>query len=163
MLRTPGCHPESRPRPLGTTVALPAPGKSTLRRPAKSWRSRGAIPRSMLGACPVPGGVRFLVCAEGTMNRFDWISLLAGSAISLGILEPGPGATAQDKGEVVELGGLKSRVPAGWVAVKPDQPQFVMQYRLDPINDDKEDARLTVEFLGNRKGGTAGESVKLWK
>jgi hypothetical protein len=116
----------------------------------------------MQGACPVSGVVRFLGCAEATMNRFDWLSLLAGSAISLGLLEPGFGATAQDKGDVVELGGLKSQVPAGWVAEQPDEPQCYKQYRLEPVGDDKEGPRLTVEFLGKGRGSSAGEYVKRW-
>jgi hypothetical protein len=93
------------------------------------------------------------------MNRFDWLRLFAGSAISLGLLGPGLRATAQNTGEVVELGGLKSRVPADWVAVRPDRPQYSRQYRLEPVGDDKEGAQLTVDFVGNGKGGTAEEYV----
>ena len=93
------------------------------------------------------------------MNRFNWLVLLAGSATGFGLPSLGFGATAQDGGDVVGLGGLKSRAPAGWVAVRPDRPQHSRQYRLEPVGDDKEEARLTVEFVGNGKGGTADEYV----
>ena len=82
------------------------------------------------------------------MSRFDWLALLAGGAIGLGALETGPGAAAQDRGEAVELGGLTSRVPAGWAGERPDDPRYHRQYRLGPVGNDKEDARLTVEPLG---------------
>ena len=55
------------------------------------------------------------------MNRFNWLVLLAGSATGFGLPSLGFGATAQDGGDVVGLGGLKSRAPAGWVAVRPDR------------------------------------------
>jgi hypothetical protein len=97
------------------------------------------------------------------MNRFDWLALLTGSVTGLGLLGLGFGATTQDRGDVVELGGLKSRVPADWVGEKPGEPQGTKQYRLEPVGDDKEGARLTVEFVGNGKGGTAGEYVKRWE
>jgi hypothetical protein len=97
------------------------------------------------------------------MSRFDWLALLAGGAIGLGALETGPGAAAQDRGEAVELGGLTSRVPAGWAGERPDDPRYHRQYRLGPVGNDKEDARLTVEPLGTGRARPAGEYVRRWQ
>jgi hypothetical protein len=92
-----------------------------------------------------------------------WLPLLAWGAISLAL--PGPGLWARDRnrGEVVELGGLKSRVPAGWVEEKPDDPQVYKQYRLGAVGEDKEDARLTIHFLGKENGDSAEKQVENWK
>jgi hypothetical protein len=90
-----------------------------------------------------------------------WTAILAWSAISVAI--QGPGIQAQDRGAVVELGGLKSRMPAGWVEEKPDDAKCYRQYRLEPIDDDKEYAQVTICVQGKGKGDTAAEYVKRWK
>ena len=89
--------------------------------------------------------------------------LVAWSAISLALPGPGLWARGPDRDGVVELGSLKSRVPADWMEVPPDNPRYYKQYRLEPINDDKYAARVTVYFLGKGKGDTAAEYVKAWK
>jgi len=97
------------------------------------------------------------------MNRFYGFLLLASTASCLGLLGPGSWGRAQDVGEVVELGKLKSRVPADWVKERPDEPSGYKQYRLDPVGDDKEDARLTIHFLRKGRGTSAEEQVRRWK
>ncbi len=96
-------------------------------------------------------------------NYLFWLPLLAWSAISLALQGPGLWARDPNRGDVVELGSLKSRVPAEWLEEKPDEAPCYKQYRLEPVNDDKDDARVTVWFLGNGKGSTAAEYVKRWQ
>jgi hypothetical protein len=97
------------------------------------------------------------------MNHRNWLLFSAALAIGLGFVGPASRGRAQDRGEVVELGKLKSRVPTAWAAEKPDGPSGYKQYRLEPVGDDKEDARLTIEFLGKGNGGRAEEQVERWK
>lgn len=97
------------------------------------------------------------------MNRLSGLLVLAGVGVSLGFLGSGLWGQAPDKGEVVNLGGLKSRTPPDWVAEKPDEQQGSKQFRLEPVAQDKEPARLTITFLGKGKGGTAAEYVRRWK
>ena len=87
----------------------------------------------------------------------------ASLAICLGVLGPGSWATAQERGEVVELGKLKSRVPVDWAREKPDDPSSYRQYRLEAVGDDKDDARLTIDFLGKGSGDSAEKQVERWK
>jgi hypothetical protein len=96
-------------------------------------------------------------------NFLYWLPILAGSAISLTLQGPGLWAKVPDRRDVVELGSLKSRVPADWVEEKPDDAQGYKQYRLEPVDDDEYYAQVTISFLGKRKGGTAAEWVKRWK
>jgi hypothetical protein len=97
------------------------------------------------------------------MNRSYGFLLLASMASCLEFLGPGSWGSAQDAGEVVELGKLKSRVPADWVKERPDHPSIYKQYRLEPAGDDKEDARLTIRFLRNGNGHSAEKQVQRWK
>ena len=96
-------------------------------------------------------------------NLLHWLPILAWSAISLVLPVPGLWARGPNGGDVVELGSLKSRVPADWVEEKPDDAQGYKQYRLEPVDDDEEYAQVTVHFLGKGKGGTAEEYVKRWQ
>ena len=86
----------------------------------------------------------------------------ASMAFSLGLLGPGLWARAQDRGEVVELGKLKSRVPADWAAVKPDDRSGYKQYRLGPVGDDIDHASLTMDFVGKGRGDNAAEQIERW-
>jgi hypothetical protein len=97
------------------------------------------------------------------MNRAQWFLVKASMVISLGLLGLGSSVRAQDAGEVVELGNLRSRVPAAWQRVKPDEPSRYRQYRLEPVGDDKDAARLTIDFVGKESGVSAGEQVMRWK
>jgi hypothetical protein len=86
--------------------------------------------------------------------------LLLGAWSVIGFLAGEPALWARGPhGGIVELGSLKSRVPAYWVEVSPDSARWQKQYRLEPVNDDKEPARLTVSSLGKGKGPNAVEYV----
>jgi hypothetical protein len=98
---------------------------------------------------------------EKMKNYLYWLSLLAGSAITLALQGPGTRAENPNRGDVVELGGLKSRVPADWVEVEPDDARYYKQYRLAPVGDGVDYSRVTVHFL--RNGGPAAEYVRRWK
>jgi hypothetical protein len=93
----------------------------------------------------------------------NWLLLAAWGAISLAL--PGPALWAKDPngGEVVEVGRLTFRVPAGWMDDTPDGALGYRMYRLEPAVDDKEDALVTVRFLGKREGGTAADFVDRWR
>jgi hypothetical protein len=84
-------------------------------------------------------------------------------AICLGLLGSGSWVTAQERGEVVELGKLKSRVPADWARERPDDPSSYRQYRLEAVGGDKDDARLTIDFLGKGSSDSAEKQVQRWK
>jgi hypothetical protein len=94
------------------------------------------------------------------MNRPYGLLFPTALAICLGLLKPGFGVR---QGEVVELGKLKSRVPIDWAKEKPDEPSGYKLYRLEPVADDKEDARLTIDFRGKGSGDGAEKQVERWK
>jgi hypothetical protein len=96
-------------------------------------------------------------------NYLYWLPLLTSSAISLALQGPGLWARLPNTDGVVELGGLKSRVPADWVEEEPDEAHSYKQYRLEPVDDDKDYAQLTVRFLGKGRRGSAAGYVKHWK
>jgi hypothetical protein len=83
-------------------------------------------------------------------------------AICLGLQGPSSWAGALQRGGVVELGKLKSRVPADWVKESPDGPFGYRQYHLPPVNDDKSYALVTIDFLANG-GDSAEKQVERWK
>jgi hypothetical protein len=85
--------------------------------------------------------------------------ILAWNPISLGA----GGASDTNGGSFVGIGALKSRVPADWVEEQPDHARWYKQYRLEPVNDDKTTARLTIGFLSNGKHSSATNWVKRWK
>ncbi len=88
------------------------------------------------------------------MKRYTWAAL----ALLLGAV-----ATAADSGGVVEIDGLKSAVPAGWVKGKPvGQMQYAV-YSLPKAEGDPEDATLTVYFFGPGGGGGVDANVKRWQ
>ena len=66
-------------------------------------------------------------------NYLYWLPLLASSTISLALQGPGLWARLPNRDDVVELGGLRSRVPADWVEEKPDDAHCYKQYRLEPV------------------------------
>ncbi len=92
-----------------------------------------------------------------------FLSVLAWDALGLEPGGPGLRAAGPNEGNVVELGGLKSRAPAEWVEEKPDAAQTYKQYRLEAVRDDKDDARLTIEFAGKVAGEGADRQVERWK
>src|SRR5262245_18548625 len=97
------------------------------------------------------------------MNRPYWLLIPAAIAVWLGLLGPGSWVRAQERGAVVQLGKLKSRVPADWAEEKPYEPSSYKEYRLELIGTDKYDARLTIDFLGKGRGDGAEKQVERWK
>jgi hypothetical protein len=95
-------------------------------------------------------------------NCLYWLPLLTSGAISLALQGPALWAQFPSRGNIVQLGDFKSRVPADWVEEKPDA-RYSKQYRLEPVDDDKEYAQVTVRSLGKEKGGTAAAHVNRWK
>jgi hypothetical protein len=87
--------------------------------------------------------------------------LLAGSAISVALPGLAAGAQNPNQGDVVELGGLKSPVPADWVEVAPDDAQYYKQYRLGPVGDGVDYTEVSIRFV--RNGGTAADYLRRWK
>jgi hypothetical protein len=81
---------------------------------------------------------------------------------ALAVLAARPEA-GPNTGDVVELGGLKSRVPADWVEERPDDAQDYKQYRLEPFGNSVDSARLSVRFLRNGNDGSAADYVRRWK
>jgi hypothetical protein len=105
----------------------------------------------------------FDATGEKTMNSHYGLLFSVSIVMSLGLLGPGSWLRAQGRGEVVELGKLKSQVPADWAKEKPDEPSGYRQYRLEAIGDDKEDARLTIDLLRRGSGDSAEKQVERWK
>jgi hypothetical protein len=64
---------------------------------------------------------------------------------------------------IVELDGLKSKVPATWIAQKPAGNLRHAQYRVPHADMDSEDAELVVFYFNKGGGGTVDENVKRWK
>jgi hypothetical protein len=93
----------------------------------------------------------------------SWLPLLTWSAISLALQGPDLWAGEPKAGGLVELGSLKSRVPADWVEVKSDDAQVHKQYRLEPVNDDEYHARVTVGLRAKGKRASAVQYVKHWQ
>ena len=83
-------------------------------------------------------------------------------AISLALQGAGVYAQIPNRTDVVQLGNLKSRVPADWAEEKPAAGEY-KQYRLEPVDDDKDDAQVTIRFLGKETRGTAAAQVNRWK
>jgi hypothetical protein len=94
-------------------------------------------------------------------NYLYWLFLLAGSAISIALQGPSACAQNPNQGGLVQLGGLKSQVPADWVEEAPYDPQYYKQYRLYPVGDGVDYTEVSIRFL--RNGETAAEYVKRWK
>ncbi len=97
------------------------------------------------------------------MNRLDALVLPVSVASCLLLLGHGFLLGAQDAGEVVELGKLKSRVPTTWVQEDPYKPSYYRQYRLEPIGDDKDNACVIIEPVGKGSGESAEKQVEHWK
>src|SRR5689334_5654581 len=108
---------------------------------------------------------------EKMKTYLSWFLLAAWSAGSLALHGPALRAGGPNGDDVVELGGLKSRVPADWAEQVPRvSPYFrqyrlqpVRQYRLEPINDDKDGAHVSVYAPVKGQAVTAADHVKSWK
>src|SRR5262249_56815304 len=89
-----------------------------------------------------------------SMKRYTWAALVVLS---------GAVATAADAGDVAEIDGLKSAVPAGWKKGKPASQMQYAVYTLPKAEGDPEDATLTVYFFGPGGGGGVDANVKRWQ
>lgn len=99
------------------------------------------------------------------MNRRLW-SMLAGVGLlagALGLAAVPARAQKDEKGTVVELGGLQSRAPASWKQEEPSNKMRAYQFKVPRAKDDKADAELVVFFFGAGGGGSAEDNVKRWK
>lgn len=66
-------------------------------------------------------------------------------------------------GEVIELGGLKSKTPASWKRQDPTSKLRLHQMAVPKVEGDKEDAELIVFFFGKGGGGETGANLTRWK
>jgi hypothetical protein len=82
----------------------------------------------------------------------------AGLVLAVGLT--GPLVRSADKdAAVIEMDGLRSKVPADWVEVTPGRGRHA-QFKLPAKKDDKYDAELII-FKGF--GGSAKDNVDRWK
>jgi hypothetical protein len=65
--------------------------------------------------------------------------------------------------QVVDLGGLTSKVPAGWKAQEPKSKLRMYQAVVPKVEGDKEDAELVIFFFGAGGGGGTEENIARWK
>jgi hypothetical protein len=65
--------------------------------------------------------------------------------------------------KVVTLSGLKSEAPKEWIEEKPTSRFRVEQFRLPAVDDDKNQADLSITYFGERGAGSNEENVKRWK
>lgn len=100
------------------------------------------------------------------MMRTAWF-LLGGALMACGGLVGSAMALDSDnKGPEVELGNLKSRVPADWKEVEPSPIQKqggrIKSFVIPKTGDDKYDADVLVFYFAGQ-GGSVKENVKRWK
>lgn len=75
-------------------------------------------------------------------------------------------ATAQEKGAVVELDGLKSKAPATWKEEEPPERLRAMrlkQFRVAKEEGDPADAEIVINFFGKGGGGGLEANLGRWK
>jgi hypothetical protein len=65
--------------------------------------------------------------------------------------------------EVIELGGLKSKIPAGWKVEKPSNKLRKYQVSIPKVEGDADNAELVVFFFGPGGGGGTDDNIKRWK
>lgn len=101
------------------------------------------------------------------MRSARWL-LLAAAVVAAGLWSADPGAGQEKSGEkgkatVVKLGGVESRAPASWHEEKPTNSMRLYQFRLSPIDDDKDNAEVVVFYFGEGQGGSVADNLKRWK
>lgn len=75
----------------------------------------------------------------------------------------GASQAGDDKGAVVTLDGLKSRVPETWKIQKPSNKFRAYQFEVPKAEGDKKDAELVIFYFGAGSGGTVADNLKRWK
>jgi hypothetical protein len=68
-------------------------------------------------------------------------------------------AAADDKGTVVEFGGMKATTPADWKKEEPSNKMRVWQFKLPKAEGDKEDAELALFFFPGKGAGTVEQNL----
>src|SRR5262245_29631257 len=66
-------------------------------------------------------------------------------------------------GEVVELGPLKSKAPAGGKKQNPSNKLRMAQFAIPKVGGDSEDAELVIFYFGKGGGGGNDDNIKRWK
>src|SRR5258708_7901826 len=66
-------------------------------------------------------------------------------------------------GDVVEIGGLKSKIPAGWKGQEPSNKMRMYQMSVPKVEGDEDNAELVVFFFGTGGGGGTEDNIKRWK
>jgi hypothetical protein len=84
-------------------------------------------------------------------------SLVAWLALAIALAACGGGAP---RGTVVEIDGLRARVPPTWFEVRPVEPPRVHEFRLAGR---REDAELTVLHYGRGFGGDVATNIERWQ
>jgi len=65
-------------------------------------------------------------------------------------------------GDTVELGGLKSKAPAGWTMQNPSNKLRLHQFVIPKADGDSENAELVIFSFGGG-GGSNEDNIKRWK
>jgi hypothetical protein len=79
------------------------------------------------------------------------------------VLAVAAGARAADKGEAVEMDGLKSTAPAAWKKGTPaNQFQYAV-FTLPKADGDKDDTTLTIYYFNPGGGGGKDANIQRWK
>jgi hypothetical protein len=90
------------------------------------------------------------------IGRLVWLAV---GLLAIG-LGPDDASATQATGGVVDLDGLKSRVPAEWKEEKPTNRMRFAQFRLPKVAGDPDDAEMVI-FQGI--GGSAQANIDRWK
>src|SRR6266852_5952262 len=100
------------------------------------------------------------------MKNARWLLLAGGVvALCLGSVDSGAGQEKQRqkaKGTLVKLDSLESRVPADWQEEPPARRERVKQFRLSPINDDKDNVEVVIYYFEGG-AGSVEDNLKRWK
>jgi hypothetical protein len=91
---------------------------------------------------------------------------LALAACGSADITPDAGADAgaqPKKGEVLELDGLKSAVPADWKKEQPTSKLRTYQFRLPKAKGSEKDAELVIFYFGPGSGGSVDANLSRWK
>jgi gluconolactonase len=93
------------------------------------------------------------------MNRFRWQTISAATVLVCCI------AVAQDKEkatQVIDVKDIKLTVPKAWKQEKPSNQFRVAQFKIDPVEGDKEASELVITQFGGGGGGV-NDNIKRWE
>ena len=91
------------------------------------------------------------------------MALSAFGALALGIALAKADDDKKKDESVVELDGLKSKVPAGWKSHEPTNRMRAYEFTLPKAKDDMVDAEMIIFYFGPGGGGSAEDNIKRWK